>query len=30
VPRFTLPSSWNVTGPRFETRTSGPRESGMF
>jgi hypothetical protein len=30
VPRFTLPSSWKVTGPRFETRTSGPRDSATF
>src|ERR1700750_244739 len=26
-PRRTLPSSWNVTGPRFDTRTSGARSS---
>src|SRR5436190_6511859 len=29
VPRLTLPSSWKVTGPRLETRTSGPRESDI-
>jgi hypothetical protein len=23
VPRLTSPSSWNVTGPRLETSTSG-------
>src|SRR6185437_9444556 len=28
VPRLTLPSSSKVTGPRLETRTRGPRESG--
>src|SRR3954465_15566280 len=27
VPRLTEPSSWKVTGPRFETRTSWDWES---
>jgi hypothetical protein len=27
VPRFIDPSSWKVTGPRLETRTSGAEES---
>ena len=29
VPRLTEPSSWNVTGPRLETRTSGRSRSGI-